>query len=69
MFFWYGRNRRSQRVGHARRRGAPSGFGRPTVVSSAVWRSISEFSSAPHSTMMADIHIHIIRPIAAPSEP
>ena len=47
----------------------PSGLGCPVVVSRRVCRSISEFSSAPNMMTIADIHIHIIRPIAAPSEP
>jgi hypothetical protein len=40
----------------------------PPIMAAAV-RSISEFSSAPNRMMMADIHIQIINPIAAPSEP
>lgn len=48
---------------------APSRFSLPTVVSRAVWCSISAFSSAPRRTTIADIHIHIMVPIAAPSEP
>jgi hypothetical protein len=32
-------------------------------------RSISELSSAPTKTMMAESHIHVMRPMAAPSEP
>src|ERR1700728_50363 len=48
---------------------APSGLSRPSVLSTVVWCSISEFSSAPQSTIIADIHIQVIRPIAAPREP
>ena len=33
------------------------------------WRSISEFSSAPRKMIVIESHIHIIIPIAAPSEP
>jgi hypothetical protein len=47
----------------------PSGFSPPTVVSRAVWCSISELISAPNRTTIADIHIHVIVPIAAPSDP
>jgi hypothetical protein len=38
----------------------PSGFSRPTVVSRAVWCSISELISAPRRMAIADIHIHVI---------
>ena len=48
---------------------APSGFSFPTVVSRAVWCSISELSSAPKRITIAEIQIHIIVPIAAPSDP
>src|SRR5262249_49747177 len=49
---------------------APSGlFGIPTVVSCAVWCSISRLSTAPISTTMVESHIHIIRPTTAPSAP
>jgi hypothetical protein len=48
---------------------APSGFCSPSVLSTVVWCSISELSSAPQSTMIADIHIQVMRPMAAPSEP
>src|SRR5688572_31716021 len=41
---------------------APSGFGDPTVVSRAVWCSISALSSAPNSTAIAESHSHIISP-------
>jgi hypothetical protein len=44
----------------------PSGLDGPMVVSTAVWCSSSAFNFAPHSTMTA--HIHIIRPMATPSE-
>ena len=47
----------------------PSGFSDPTVVSRAVWCSISELISAPTRMTIADIHIHVIVPIAAPSDP
>ena len=47
----------------------PSGLAGPTVVSCAVWCSISELSSAPTSTTMVESHIHIIRPTTAPSAP
>jgi hypothetical protein len=47
----------------------PSGFAGPTVVSCAVWCSISELSSAPTSTTMVESHIHIIKPTTAPSAP
>ena len=68
MFFGHVRNRGRPRFGGAAAAGGGR-LGTPVAASSAIWRSISEFSSAPHSTMMADIHIHIIRPMAAPSEP
>jgi hypothetical protein len=48
---------------------APSGFSAPVVVSRFVWCSISAFSSAPMSTMVAENQIHVMKPIAAPSEP
>ena len=48
---------------------APSGLGCPAVVSRAVCRSISEFSSAPSSTMTMDNHIQVIKPTPAPNEP
>src|SRR5262245_27947903 len=48
---------------------APSGFSAPTVLSRAVWCSISELSSAPNRITITLNHIHIIRPMAAPSEP
>ena len=47
----------------------PSGLAGPTVVSCAVWCSISELSSAPTSTTMVESHIHIIKPTTAPSAP
>lgn len=47
----------------------PNGFSPPSVVSLAVWCSISELSSAPKSTTIVDIHIQVIRPIAAPNDP
>jgi hypothetical protein len=48
---------------------APSGFGRPSVVSFAVWCSVSAFSSAPISTTTAESHIHVTKPIPVPSDP
>jgi hypothetical protein len=48
---------------------ALSGFSAPVVVSRVVWCSISAFSSAPMSTMVAEIQIHVMKPMAAPSEP
>ena len=47
----------------------PIGRGLPVVVSCRVWCSISEFSSAPASTMIAVIQSQVIRPKMAPSEP
>jgi hypothetical protein len=47
----------------------PSGFGCPTVLSRAVWCSISAFSLAPTRMTTIDIHIQVIKPITAPSEP
>lgn len=47
----------------------PSGFGRPTVLSLAVCRSISELSSAPRSTMTTDSHIQVMKPMPAPRDP
>jgi hypothetical protein len=47
----------------------PSGSSPPTVESRAVWCSISALSSAPSRITIAEIHIHIIMPTAAPSEP
>src|ERR1700722_9448230 len=47
----------------------PSGFSEPTVESFAVWCSISALSSPPSKITMAEIHIHIIMPTAAPSDP
>ena len=46
----------------------PAGAG-PTVVSLAVWCSISALSSAPTSTTMLEIQIQVMKPMAAPSEP
>ena len=40
-----------------------------TVESRTVWCSISEFSCAPNKITMEEIHIHIIIPMPAPSEP
>ena len=48
---------------------APSGFARPRVVSTAVWRSISAFSSAPTSTTTTESQIQVMNPTPAPSEP
>ena len=42
---------------------APSDFSAPVVVSRFVWCSISAFSSAPMSTMVAEIQIHVMKPI------
>jgi hypothetical protein len=39
------------------------------VVSRAVWRSISAFSSAPTSTMVEESQIQVMKPMTAPSEP
>jgi hypothetical protein len=47
----------------------PNGLLAPTVESRAVWRSIWALSSAPRSTTIVEIHSHIIKPTAAPSEP
>jgi hypothetical protein len=47
----------------------PRGLSPWTVLSFAVWCSISALSSAPNKITIAEIHIHIIRPIAAPSDP
>jgi len=47
----------------------PSGFGAPTVLSRAVWCSISALSLAPSRTTIIDTHIQVIKPIMAPSEP
>jgi hypothetical protein len=47
----------------------PSGFSGPIVESCEVWCSISELSSAPTRTTMAESHIHIMRPTTAPSDP
>jgi hypothetical protein len=77
------RGRRWRRVAPSRARGshvgatvsallaprAPSGSSAPVVVSRVVWCSISAFSSAPMSTMVAEIQIHVMKPMAAPSEP
>lgn len=48
---------------------APSGCGCPVVVSRAVWCSISALSSAPSNMTIAEIHIQVIKPITAPSDP
>jgi len=48
---------------------APSGLSPRTVESRTVWCSISEFNCAPNKITMEEIHIHIIMPMAAPSEP
>ena len=48
---------------------APSGLSPRTVKSRTVWCSISEFNCAPNNITMEEIHIHIIMPMAAPSEP
>ena len=47
----------------------PSGFGAPTVLSRAVWCSISALSLAPSRTTIIDTHIQVIKPMIAPSEP
>lgn len=47
----------------------PIGRSGPTVVSRAVWRSISAFSSAPTRMTVAEIQIHVMKPTMAPSEP
>jgi len=47
----------------------PRGLSPWMVLSFAVWCSISALSSAPNKITIAEIHIHIIRPIAAPSDP
>ena len=47
----------------------PNGFGRPTVLSFAVCRSISEFSSAPRSTMTTLSQIQVMKPAIAPIDP
>jgi peptide chain release factor 1 len=47
----------------------PMGLGAPVVESTAVWCSISAFSSAPASTTIIEIHIHIMKPTTAPREP
>src|ERR1700730_8605796 len=47
----------------------PRGLSPWTVLSFAVWCSISALSSAPNKITIAEIHIHIIGPIAAPSDP
>src|SRR6266536_477633 len=41
----------------------------PSVESRTVWRSVSAFSLAPIKITMIDSHIHIMKPITAPSEP
>ena len=52
-----------------RARRDPSGCGSPTVVSSAVWCSVSAFSCAPIRTIIVEIQIQVMNPMAAPSEP
>ena len=42
---------------------------RPYVWPDGIFRSITVSSCAPSSTAMVESHIHIIRPMAAPSEP
>ena len=41
----------------------------PSVVSRAVWCSISASSSAPTRTTMVEIQIHVMKPMAAPKDP
>ena len=48
---------------------APMGRSGPSVVSRAVWCSISASSSAPTSTTVEEIQIQVMKPITAPSEP
>lgn len=47
----------------------PRGFATPSVVSRAVWCSVSAFSSPPRSTITAETHNHIMNPIPAPRDP
>jgi hypothetical protein len=47
----------------------PSGFGSPTVLSLAVWCSVSAFSLAPIRMTITDSHIQVMKPITAPNEP
>ena len=48
---------------------APSGLSAPSVVSRAVWCSISASISAPTSTTLVDSQIQVMKPMAAPSDP
>ncbi len=48
---------------------APIGFGAPSVVSRAVWCSISASSSAPSKITIAESQIQVMNPITAPSDP
>ena len=48
---------------------SPIGAGGPMVESSAVWCSISEFSSAPIRTTITEKKTQSMKPITAPSEP
>jgi len=47
----------------------PSGVSPRTVVSTAVWCSISALISAPRMKITDDIHTHIMKPMTAPKEP
>ena len=47
----------------------PIGFLPPSVVSLAVWCSISAFISAPKRTMIIESHIQTMKPMTAPSDP
>src|SRR5262245_45419948 len=47
----------------------PSGLGKPSVLSRAVWCSISALISPPSRMIAIEIHIQIMKPITAPSEP
>jgi hypothetical protein len=48
---------------------APIGCFPPTVVSFAVWCSSSALISPPSSTIVVEIQIQVMKPMAAPSEP
>jgi len=61
--FWHGGNSRSNVSAITAATGGQCGFGRDDGVSRAVCAcSDSRVKLGPNSTMMADIHIHIIRP-------
>ena len=47
----------------------PSGFGRPVVVSCAVWCSSSALSSAPASTIIAESQSQVMNTTTVASEP